>query len=115
MSLTTLALFKAHVRADDFTADDVLLQHYLDAAESSVVRYTNRDLDELVRMGEGVLPIELQQATMLLAAHWYNQREAVSATTLQDAPLAYAALVKPFCKLSDRPVDGDGYTYFVAE
>ena len=42
MAVVSLALFKKHVRADDFADDDEYLQHLLDTAESAVITATNR-------------------------------------------------------------------------
>ncbi|MBQ6577214.1 MAG: phage gp6-like head-tail connector protein [Bacteroidales bacterium] len=100
MSRTDLQLLKKHVRADDFTSDDIYLQHLLDAAEESVVGMTNRTLDDLLEEGDGDLPFRLRQAVLLLAGHWYNQREAVSGVQMHSVPFALDALVKPFRKLS---------------
>ena len=93
MPVVTLALFKAHVRADDFAGDDVLLQHYLDAAEAAVIRETNRTETELTEYNGGTFPVQLKQAIMLLGAHWYNQRESVSTTQMHQVPDALQALI----------------------
>ena len=37
MAVVSLALFKKHVRADDFADDDEYLEHLLDTAESAVI------------------------------------------------------------------------------
>lgn len=100
MAFVDLDLFKKHVRADDFADDDTLLQHYLDAAEAWVVRATNRDESDLLD-SDGTLPAELRQAVMMLAAHWYNQRESVAGVQMHQVPDSLAALVKPFRKLAD--------------
>lgn len=97
---TDLSLLKKHVRADDFSGDDDYLQHLLDAAEESVVTMTNRTLDDLVVEDTGQLPSSLQHAVLLLAGHWYNQRESVSGVQMHAVPHALEALVKPFRKLS---------------
>ena len=55
MAITDLALFKKHVRADDFADDDEYLAHILDTAEMAVVTATNRPLEELLEMGDGNL------------------------------------------------------------
>lgn len=99
MSLN-LELFKKHVRADDFSDDDEYLQSLLDTAEVHIVRETHRDVGELCELGDGDLPLPLSHAIMLLAAHWYNQREAVSATQMHAVPMGIQALVKPYRKLS---------------
>lgn len=102
-STVSLSLFKKHVRADEFADDDTLLQHYLDTAEESIATYTNRTLDELIAMSNDAktLPLQLQQAEILLAAHWYNQRESVSNVQLHEVPDTLQALIKPFRKLCD--------------
>jgi uncharacterized phiE125 gp8 family phage protein len=95
-----LALFKKHVRADDFADDDAYMQHLLDAAEVSVVRATNRTEGELIAIGNsGVMPAPIVQAIMMLAAHWYNQRESVSTTQMHQVPDSLSALIKPYRKL----------------
>ena len=100
MPSLSLALFKKQVRADDFDDDDELLQHLLDTAGDAVVRATNRDEDDLLDEA-GALPLMLQHAAMMLAAHWYNQRESVSAVQRHEVPDGIAALIKPYRKLSE--------------
>lgn len=97
MATVDIALLKQHVRADDFSEDDAYLSHLLEAAEAYVCSATNRTTDELLEGGK--LPIPLQQAILLLAGHWYNQREAVSSAQMVEVPYTLAALIKPFRKL----------------
>ena len=97
----SLALFKKHVRADDFTDDDELMQHYVDAAEAHVIQATNRTADELQQLGKGEYPAQLKQAVLLLAGHWYNQRESVAGVQMHEVPDALQALIKPFRKLAE--------------
>jgi hypothetical protein len=98
-NVVSLELFKQHVNADDFTADDKLLQHYLDAAEKHVIRYTHRTREELDEMGGGAFPDELKQAVLLIGAHWYNQRESDAQVQFHSVPNSLQALIKPFRKL----------------
>lgn len=95
-----LALFKQHVRADDFADDDNYMQHLLDVAEEAVVRATNRTESELKEMGSGDYPKTLKHAVMMVAAHWYNQRESVSDRQTYEVPDALQALIKPLRKLA---------------
>lgn len=108
MATVDLALLKKHVNADDFTADDTYLQHLLDAAEAHVIGMTNRTAAELMvpgsSEGTAVLPVQLQQAVIMLAGHWYNQREAVSGVQMAEVPYSLQALVKPFRQLV-KPVE----------
>lgn len=100
MATTKLELLKKHVRADDFSGDDEYLAQLLDAAEEYVVMATNRTTEELLEMGGGeALPVSLQQAVLLIAGHWYNQREAVSGVQMAEVPYTLQALVKPYRKL----------------
>lgn len=99
MPEVSLELFKKHVRADDFADDDDYLEHLLEAAELSVVNATNRTLGELRDPETGKLPADLVHAIMLIAGHWYNQRESVSAVQMHEVPDALQALVKPHTRL----------------
>jgi len=91
MSITTLSLFKKHA-VIDHTDDDELLQHYLDTAEGWIQGYVGVTLATLTPM-----PPELKQGAMLLAAYWYEQREAVSAGVSMDAvPLGALDLIRPY-------------------
>ena len=99
MAVVSLALFKKHVRADDFADDDEYLDHLLAAAEVSVITATNRTEQELTDGNAGKFPVPLKQAIMMLAAHWYNQRESVSSVQMHEVPDAIQSLVKPYRKL----------------
>lgn len=100
MSYTSLELFKKHTRADEYADDDMYLQHLLDAAEKAVIKATRRSVEELTeRSATDELPEELQHAAMMLAAHWYNQRESVSTAQTHEVPDSIDALIKPFIRL----------------
>lgn len=99
MATVDIALLKMHVRADDFSDDDAYLQHLLDAAKQYVCEATNRTSEELAKLGGGKLPVTLQQAVLLIAGHWYNQREAVSGVQMAEVPYTLQALIKPYRKL----------------
>lgn len=100
MATVDIALLKMHVRADDFADDDDYLAHLLDAAEQYVCTATNRETAELLEMGGGEhLPAALQQAVLLIAGHWYNQREAASGVQMAEVPYTLQALIKPYRKL----------------
>lgn len=98
-NVVDLALFKQHVKADDFADDDTYLQHLLKSATNHVIRATNRTEAELTEMGGGEFPAELQQAIMMLGAHWYNQRESNAQTIMPEVANSLQAIIKPFRKL----------------
>ena len=100
-TVVSLELFKKHCNADDFVADDELLQQKLESAQAHVIRSTRRTEAELTQMGGGVFPAELKQAILLLGAHWYNQRESDAATQTQEVSNTLQALIKPFRKLAN--------------
>lgn len=97
----SLTLFKQHVRADDYADDDDYMQHLIETAEVSVITATNRTEAELTEMGGGKFPAPLVHAMLMLAAHWYNQRESVSATQMYAVPDSLQALIKPYRRLAD--------------
>lgn len=98
MAALNLELLKKHVKADDFSEDDAYLMHLLETAEETVITATNRTRAELTGDGCG-LPKPLDQAILMLAAHWYNQRESVSAVQMHEVPSSMQALIKPYRKL----------------
>lgn len=95
----SLEYLKKHVRADDFTEDDEYLESLLEEAEAAVVGMTNRSMAELTELGDGEFPKPLRRAVLLLAGHWYNQRESVSTAGMQEVPDTLQALVRPWRKL----------------
>lgn len=95
-----LDLFKQHIRAD-FDGEDGYLLHLLTAAEEYVLKATNRPLEELTAT-EGAVPADLIHATLLIAGHWYNQRESVSGVQMHEVPGTLQALLKPYRKLSEK-------------
>lgn len=99
MASVDLALFKKHVRADDFADDDEYLEHLLLTAKEAVLNAANRKEDEV--LVDGKLLSSITHAIMMLAGHWYNQRESVSTAQMYEVPDSLNALIKPFQKLVD--------------
>lgn len=99
MSYVSLDLLKNAVYADNICCDDALLSFYMDAAEAHVIGMTQRDESSLLEAGDGDLPLELKQAALMLAAHWYRQREAASESSQNAVPYGVSALVKRWREL----------------
>lgn len=99
MALPDLALLKKHVNADDITADDMYLQHLLDTAVSVVLGQVNRTLPELEELGGGEVPLPAAHAVLMLAAHWYNQREVATTAQMHAVPYAVDTLLMPLRRL----------------
>lgn len=103
MSQTSIDIFKKHIRVDDLATDDenAYLQSLLDAAEEWLTTVTRRSMDELIERGGGALPKTLEIAVLMLAGHWYDNRAAVSGTSMTEVPYTMSTLVKPYVKLAD--------------
>jgi uncharacterized phage protein (predicted DNA packaging) len=89
--MTALDDLKAQLNILD-DADDALLTRKLAAAEAFVTSDTGADT--LISYDDA--PADLQEAILMLASHWYENREAsvvgVSAALL---PLGYRELILP--------------------
>ncbi|AKI01431.1 putative phage protein [Hoeflea sp. IMCC20628] len=91
MSAVTLALAKAHMNIDG-TADDELIQLYIDAAETFVGNYIGKPLADLDPM-----PDDLKLAVLKLVAFYYEQREAVAfGITMQIAPYGVTSIANSY-------------------
>ena len=105
MSLTSLKLFKQHVRADDFADDDEYLQQCLDAAEDIVVRATHRTTAELQAMapnGNGKLPAPITQAVLLVGGSLYDHREDDAPGTYCEIPIGASTIIKQYRRLCEQ-------------
>lgn len=82
MNLITLAEFKAHARIahDD---EDTAIQAKVDAANE----YVSRFVDTPEPPTPYTPPADLKQATLLIAGHWWENRENTAADGLSDIPL----------------------------
>lgn len=94
MRWMTLEQIKAHSRID-FDVDDTLLELYADAAETTVLNVCNTSY-EAIMAKYGEMPAPIQQATLMLIDHSYQQRSPVSAQNLYTVPYTFDLLVKPY-------------------
>jgi uncharacterized phage protein (predicted DNA packaging) len=91
MSTITLSLAKAHMNIDG-SADDELIQLYLDAAETWIGNYIGKALVDI-----DPLPADLKLAILQLVAFRYEQREAVAyGVTGQLAPFGVTAVADSY-------------------
>lgn len=73
--------------------DEAVLQRFLDAAKGHCERILGYKLDDAEQLPDGT-PADLEQAVLMLAAHWYNEREAVLiGVTGQDVPFGVAQIL----------------------
>jgi uncharacterized phage protein (predicted DNA packaging) len=78
MALATVDQLKAQVRTA-FDDEDDVLQHYLNAAEEYVRDFVPDIGDE--DSPPQPVPDSINQATLLIAASWYQNRESVVGTS----------------------------------
>ena len=100
MAIVSKEYLKRWVRID-FDDEDEDLDLLLQDAEESIISWTGRTYDELLGINGGFFPKPLRRAIVLLASHWYNQREAVSTAQMNEVPYSIQSLVKRFVKISE--------------
>ncbi len=94
-----LTLLRQHVRADDLAGvDDAVLRQYLDAAEQAAVGFTEREAADLADAATGKYPAPIVQAVLLLAGHWYSNREAASDRQTAAVPFGVVSLLSRYRK-----------------
>ncbi len=87
MSLITLDQFKEHARIDG-DEQDADLQIKVDAANAYVLGYLPAQADDWEP------PSDLVQAALLIAAHWYENREASLEGVLAEIPVGAADIIQ---------------------
>lgn len=91
MALTS-AVLKAQLNITS-TTDDALLTRLLSAAIYHAEKDLGYALDDEEVLPDGI-PGDVEHAVLMLAAHWYENREAVAAGyTLQAVPIGYRDII----------------------
>ncbi|QTN98188.1 head-tail connector protein [Brucella sp. 458] len=70
MAVVPLTLAKAHMNIVG-NDDDELITHYLEAAEEWIAAFTGQTIPDPA-------PASLKQAILMIAGHWYENREATT-------------------------------------
>ena len=107
-----MALNEAALRAqinmgalDGDEIDEAVLPQVLAAAQAHVERILGFALDDTDELPDGA-PADLEQAVLMVAAHWYENREAVLiGVTGQEVPFGAAQIIGEYRK----------YTFGLAE
>lgn len=97
MSIIPLATLKNHLRVTH-SAEDTLIQLYLDAAEQAVANRVQRTLiaaNATPATDSDELPMawDVQAAALLFAAHLYKNREAVVEGSAVELPMSFNYLL----------------------
>jgi uncharacterized phage protein (predicted DNA packaging) len=92
----TVALLKAQLNLTG-TDDDALLAHKIAAATAWCEQYIGQSFADI-----DPLPATLDEAVLQLAAHWYENREAVLVgASSAEVPFGVRDLIKPYVDWSD--------------
>lgn len=102
-----LATLKAHCNVTGET-DDAVLTRLLSAATAHTVRQLGFAIDDATEFPDGT-PADVEQAVLMLAAHWYENREAsLVGVTAQSVPLGYAEIIAEHRHYTFGAEDDDG-------
>jgi hypothetical protein len=82
---------KLHLNIEsDYSDDNTILQSFLDSATLAVWNYL--DIDS----GVTLYPNNINQAIILLAAHFYNNRNMISMAQGTELPYTFKFLLSPY-------------------
>lgn len=90
MTTTPLALLKAQLTLEH-DLDDALLSHKLAVAEEFIGNHTGTPFAD-----RDPVPASLTEAALMLAAHWYLNRESASDLRLMPVPFGVHELLAPY-------------------
>lgn len=89
----SISEIKQHLNIDsEFTADDLLLAQYAQAAQEVIERNIDHKLEDF-EDSYGALPESLVQAIRFMIANYYSNRESVAFAATHDVPTSYQYLI----------------------
>ena len=117
LKVVSLKELKAQMR-EDWDGEDELITLYGCAAEDAVIHGTCRTLEQLRRIGYAEstgkmvgddeslpdgewFPYRLKLAVLMLASHWFRNREPVASVAQNQVPYTVDYFVKPYRRLKD--------------
>ncbi|WP_421153144.1 head-tail connector protein [Aeromonas dhakensis] len=88
---------------EDDASQDLLLNLYIGAASRAIEQHTDRELLDApqAEMTDRQLVIsdDIKAAGLLMVAHWFNNREAVSDFEKVEVPFAFRYLIGPYTRM----------------
>ena len=75
----------------DYTSDDIILQHFIDVAEVAIQNYLG--VNSLTGYTSTTIPITIEQGVLLIASHYYINRNIVSFAQGFTIPLTLTFLI----------------------
>lgn len=94
MAYSTLYELKRHLNIEqDYNDDDAYLQDLILVTELAINNYLNYSGST---MNETTVPLTIKQASLLLAAHFYTNRQLVSFAKAEEIPFSFRFLLDPY-------------------
>jgi uncharacterized phage protein (predicted DNA packaging) len=88
--LVTIKELKRNLNIEfDYLSDDILLQNFILTSEAITESYLNYSLSGYTSSGETATPIQIKQAIIMLASHFYINRNIVAFTSVSKMPYTY--------------------------
>ena len=99
MKWLTLNLIKmnSRIQGDD---ENELIELYGNSAEQQVLQDTGRTYEELLQFGDGTMPADIVNASLMLADFAYQQRSPVDKMKWYAVPYTYEKIIKPYVRLA---------------
>lgn len=102
----SLSVLKEHANITG-TADDAVLSRMLAAAKAHTERQLGFALDDEAEFPDGT-PDDVEHAVLMLAAHWYENREAsIVGVAAQSLPFGFAEIIAERRRYSFGVSDGE--------
>lgn len=116
MKYLTFDQIKAQLRLDDAQATEEhdLLELFGEAAEDAVLSLVRRNMANLVET-YGRVPRQIVQATLMLVAISYQQREPASQQNVYAVPYSFDMLIKPYMRLEGEELPVDPVAYYLTD
>jgi uncharacterized phage protein (predicted DNA packaging) len=116
MKFITFDQIKAQLRLDDAQATEEhdLLELFGEAAEDAVLSLVRRNMANLVET-YGRVPRQIVQATLMLVAISYQQREPASQQNVYAVPYSFDMLIKPYMRMEGEELPVDPVAYYLTD
>ena len=94
MGFITLQELKRHLNVEsDYIDDDGILQDLIEVTAIAIKNYLNNELSGYT---ETNIPLTIKQASLLLAAHLYTNRQIISFANGVEIPYTFKFLLDPY-------------------
>ena len=94
MAYSTLYEIKKHLNIESsFTDDDSYINQLLSVAELAINNYCNNGLSGYT---SSTIPVTIKQASLLLTAHFYLNRQIISFANGIEIPYTFQFLLNPY-------------------